>query len=171
MFCFVFVFLFVHCSKYGSFSFLKACSRSRMAYLRIEVLTAVLLRIQVFCDIMLRDWVGGSWYSEGFECLHLLRSTWSLKMKTMSGATHPATNYGVWKDLNCHIKILLCVFLLLLFWPYRGFYFPPSPSPDARDPVGLGGYRIAFSLQLRYLNLLKKKYSLSNIFQDCTITL
>jgi len=55
-----FLFYFLHCSKYERFSFLKACIRSRMAYLRYKVLTAVLLRIQIFCDVILRDWVSGS---------------------------------------------------------------------------------------------------------------
>ena len=55
-----FLFHFVHCSKYEIFSFLKAYIRSRMAYLRFEALTAVLLGIQIFCDVMLRDRVSGS---------------------------------------------------------------------------------------------------------------
>jgi len=42
---FFFLFLFVHCSKYDRFSFLKAYIRSCIAYLRSEVLRAVLLRI------------------------------------------------------------------------------------------------------------------------------
>jgi len=116
---FFFLFHFVHCSKYESFSYLKVYIRSRMAYLRFEVLTAVLLRILI-CDVMLRDWVSGSWCSEGLECLHLQRSAWPLKMKTLSVATHVTTIYGVWKDLNRHIKILLRIFLLL-YWPYMVF--------------------------------------------------
>jgi len=148
--CFVFYFCFVHCSKYERFSFLKAYIRSRMAYSRFEVLTAVLLKIQIFCDIMLCDWVSGSWWSEGLEYLHLWKSAWPLKMKTVSVATHPATNYGVWKDLNRHTKILLWIFCCCIG---PTWYFVFVPSQDACDHLELGDYWKGFSLQLRYLNL------------------
>jgi len=64
-------------------------------FMRFQVLTVVLLRIQVFWDVALCCWVSGSQHLKGTWCLHRQGSSraWRILLGSFetSRNTHPST--------------------------------------------------------------------------------
>ena len=89
-----------HIRLHGLNDVSQAQSFNNSQNLRPKVLTAVLLRIQVFCDVMLCSWVSSSWNIEASQYLHNIRNRAS--NHTVS---HPRT-----PEPSIHINFLALLF-------------------------------------------------------------
>jgi len=122
-----------HIRLHGLNDVSQAHSSNNSQNLRPKVLTAVVLRIQVFCDMMLCSWVSGSWNIKVSQYLHNIRNRASNHTVSHPRTPEPSIHINFLALLfpeSLSVQLLQSNFLFLLSaiqlnYPYTDYLPPP----------------------------------------------